>query len=527
MNQAQATANDGAIDVLIIGSGIAGCVAALTAAPRARVAVVTAGALDSGSTNWAQGGIAAALGADDSPSAHAIDTMDVGRGLCNGDAVGALTGEAPSRINELESWGVQFDRDENGEIALGREAGHSRSRIVHAGGDATGAHIQAALSARLRAIGTTVYENHCVVDLLKNPSGRCYGAAAVDMETGEIRILTASAVILASGGAGRLWSHTTNPSGVRGEGIALAYAAGAVVESLEFMQFHPTALALKGAPQFLLSEAMRGEGAQIINAEGVRFVSAVDPRGEMAGRDVVSTAIWAELQRSGAESVFLDCRPIGAYAAQRFPTIAATLASHGIDMLTQPVPIAPAAHYMIGGVRTDIDGATSVPGLYAAGEVASTGVHGANRLASNSLLEGVVFGRRAADAALKTMGEMPPPRPRVAVSTVGMGEDDATADAMRRLRSAMWRGAGIVRDAASLAAARNVAAELAATTGDRLADRRLAAAAVTATLVCESALLRGESRGVHQRSDYPTTADTWLGVTAMQREKGRSFDRNA
>jgi L-aspartate oxidase len=490
------------------------------------VAVLSKGALDDGATRWAQGGIAAAVGDDDSTELHFEDTMAAGRGLSDDRAVRVLVDDGGARVSELADWGAAFDSDGSG-LRLGREAAHGRNRIIHAGGDATGREVETALLRRLRHSGATVLENARVVALLRDRDGRCAGVE-VRRADGSARVLGAGAVIMATGGAGQLWRNTTNPPAATGDGVALAWDAGAEVVSMEFMQFHPTALALPGAPRFLISEAMRGEGAHVIDAHGRRFLFDADARGELAGRDIVARAIWEHLLRDRTDHVLLDCTPLGDRVRDRFPTIAATCSAHGIDIAVQPIPIAPAAHYMIGGVRTDIDGATCVAGLFACGEVAATGVHGANRLASNSLLEGAVFGRRAALAALTDIGERPasPPqsRARAADSSASSPDDDA----LGRLRDAMWEGCGVVRDATGLRGALDTAEAILASTPATasLDDIALREAAITASLVCRSALLREESRGAHFRADFPSTRDKWHGVLVMQKERGHRFDRN-
>lgn len=509
----------------MVGTGIAGLVAALTAGPRARVAVITKSSLDDGATRWAQGGIAAALGHDDSPQLHFEDTIAAGRGLCDEAAVRVLVEDGPDRVRELAAWGAAFDgEDDPAGPSLGREAAHRRNRIVHAGGDATGREVERALVRRLRDSGVTVIAHAHAARLLTDRDGRCAG---VEVHGGETTmVLGAAAVILASGGAGQLWRNTTNPTVATGEGVAMAYQAGAEVASMEFVQFHPTALALPGAPQFLLSEAMRGEGAHVIGRDGRRFLFDTDPLGELAGRDVLSRAIWERLMSEGPGSVLLDCRPLGTQVLARFPSVARTCASHGIDITSQPVPIAPAAHYMIGGVRTDVDGATSLPGLFACGEVASSGVHGANRLASNSLLEGAVFGSRAARRALDDIAERPPQRPELPGARQRTADPDHAA-AADRLRDAMWTGCGVVRDAAGLRTALAVSEEIAsaAQTGSR-DGVRLHQSATTAALVCRAALLREESRGAHTRSDFPTATEEWHGVLVMHQQRGHRLDRN-
>jgi L-aspartate oxidase len=503
--------------------------AALTASPRARVALVTKGAIDDGATRWAQGGIAAAIGGDDSAELHLHDTIAAGRGLCDVEAVRVLVSEGPARVRELARWGADFDT-RDGEIALGREAAHSRERIVHAGGDATGRAVEAALTRRLRDSGVTVIENAHVTTLLADGEGRCAGVELRSSDGGgAVRLVSAGSVILATGGAGQLWRNTTNPLSSTGDGVALAWDAGAEVEGMEFMQFHPTVLAIPGAPRFLISEALRGEGAIVVDSTGQRFLLESDPRGELAGRDVVSRAIWERLLRTGVDHVFLDCRPLGERVRERFPTITATCAAHGVDITAAPIPIAPAAHYQIGGVRTGLDGASSVPGLFACGETAASGVHGANRLASNSLLEGAVFGHRAALAALHDIAERPvaPPQARAGGPSGSVAAGPAP-DAGEQIRAAMWLGCGVIRDAAGLHDALARVSEIAAASAGRasLDDIRLHQAATTATLVCTAALLREESRGAHTRADFPSTRDSWHGRLVMQKERGHRFDRN-
>jgi L-aspartate oxidase len=517
-------------DIVVVGSGIAGLTAALTASPRARVAVITKCAIDDGATRWAQGGIAAAVADDDSAELHFEDTVAAGRGLCDERAVRVLAEEGPARVRELAEWGVAFDT-RDGQLLVGREAAHGRNRIIHAGGDATGREIETSLVRRLRHAGVTVIDNVHVTALLLDSDGRCAGVEVIDARgAGPARVIGAGAIVLASGGAGRLWRNTTNPAAATGDGVALAWEAGAEVVSMEFMQFHPTALAVPGAPRSLISEAVRGEGAHIVDRSGERFLFGADPRGELAGRDIVSRAIWDRLLLQGTDHVLLDCRPLGGAVRDRFPTITRTCLEHGIDITRQPIPVAPAAHYLIGGVRTDIDGATSLDGLFACGEVAGSGVHGANRLASNSLLEGAVFGRRAALRALHDIAERPaaPPRVRATVADAGNTPVGVTAEAIEGLRDAMWDGCGLVRDAAGLRRSRAAVEAIAtAPAGDALDGIRLHQSATTAALVCRSALLREESRGAHSRADFPSTRDSWHGVLVMHKERGHRFDRNA
>ena len=512
--------------MIVIGSGIAGLCAALTAAPRARVALLTKGELEDGCSRWAQGGIAAAIGSDDSAAQHYDDTVAAGRGLCNPDAVRALVEEGPRRVRELVEWGVAFDT-QDGELSLGREAAHSRARIVHARGDGTGLEVESALVRRIRASPVRVVERAVVTRLLLG-DGRCGGVETLEPDTMRVRRLSAPAVILASGGAARLWRNSTNPESATGDGVALAYRAGAEITGMEFVQFHPTALALEGAPRFLVSEAVRGEGAVVVDTAGRRFLFDTDPAGELAGRDVVARAIWQELRASGDPHVYLDCRPIGSRAALRFPAIHRTCREYGIDITQELIPIAPAAHYTIGGVRTDLDAATTVAGLYACGEVASSGVHGANRLASNSLLESVVFAHRAAESALRDIGERGPSSVTVgdAIDTTSAGE--SLTPLWRSLGDALWDGAGVVRDPVGLRAAAAVCEEVFAHAASSASAEavRVRAAATTASLVCQAALAREESRGCHLRSDHPTSSDQWRGVLVMHQGRGAHFDNH-
>lgn len=516
-------------DVVVVGSGIAGLSAALTAAPSARVAVVTKGALDDGCSRFAQGGIAAAVGDDDSTELHYEDTMAAGRGLCHPEAVRVLVEEGPARIRQLIEWGVAFDT-QDGELLLAQEAAHSRARVLHARGDGTGLEVETALIRRLRASGARVVEHADVTGIVTTSDGVCCGVSiTTNGAQSQSTTLTASAVVLASGGASRLWRNSTNPKSATGDGVALGYKAGAEVAGMEFAQFHPTALAMEGAPRFLISEAVRGEGALIVNRDGHRFVLDADPRGELAGRDVVARAIWEELARSGERCVYLDCAPLGARAAMRFPTIASTCAKYGLEIAHDPIPVAPAAHYMIGGVRTDIDGATTIPGLFACGEVAHSGVHGANRLASNSLLESLVFSRRAVHTALGWAAESPPAGTRSVTHTATPRESAFDPrEGWNTLHDALWAGAGVVRDAAGLQAAARECQSVAASTAGAtdLSMLQLHAAASTASLVCTAALAREESRGCHLRSDLPQASDQWHGDLVMHKDRGARFDRH-
>lgn len=518
-------------DVIVVGSGIAGLTAALKLRERVeKVLLVTKTVLSEGSTEWAQGGIAAALAPEDSPQAHLVDTLVAGVGLCDQDAVQALVEEGPARVRELIALGAQFDTDAGGEIKLTREGGHGMDRIAHAGGDATGAEISRALIAQLHAVlddpGIEVIEHALVVDLLKDRDGRVCGVTLHVIGEGEINGIGAGharAVVLASGGLGQIYSSTTNPPVATGDGLAMCLRAGAVMGDLEFVQFHPTVLWLGRASsgqQPLISEAVRGEGAFLVDVDGVRFMPGLHPQGDLAPRDVVSRAIVARMEQTGADHVLLDCRHLGEeFLLRRFPGIMAVLRELGFDPATELIPVAPAQHYASGGVRTDLRGRTSIEGLYACGEVSCTGVHGANRLASNSLLEGLVFAHRVADDLVERLsrGELPPVAPE---------RQDGEADACdshhrRHIQGAMTRGAGAVRSAPSLhAAARELAAhaELPATEaspGPRTWETsNLLHLGQALTLVAH---LREETRGGHLRTDFPESRDRWRGRLHLRR----------
>jgi len=455
------------VDVAVVGAGAAGLYAALTAAANgARVALVSRSPLAQTASYWAQGGIAAALAADDSPELHLEDTMAAGRAAARESAVRVLCEESPARVRDLERLGVRFDADRHGNLALGLEGGHSRRRIVHAGGAATGRRITRELSALAAVHERIVVLEPRAATALTCDEGRCIGLVARPRRGDPLPVL-ARAVILATGGMAALWERTTNPRGAVGAGLALAHAAGAELADLEFMQFHPTALRRDGPRDgFLITEAVRGEGATLRDERGERFVD------ELAPRDQVALAIQSELERSGRPAVGLDMRTVD---MARFPNIAAALEEVGIDPRRELVPVAPAAHYTMGGVACDLDGRSSLPGLYAVGESACTGLHGANRLASNSLAECFVFGRRAALAA--ATDREPPVRFDIdhAVHTTPPPEET---------RAALWVHAGLRRDAAGL-------------------RELLAARYPLARLIAASCLARAESRGAHQRVDHP------------------------
>jgi L-aspartate oxidase len=496
-------------DYLIVGSGIAGLYAALLAREHGRVLLLTKSRIDEANSRYAQGGIAAAIGPDDSPALHYQDTVAAGAGLVDEEAARVLTAEGAERIADLARLGVAFDAVE-GEIALGREAAHSAARIVHAGGDATGYHIEVTLASLARTGGITVLEERLATELLLE-GGRVVGVRALHGGTGAVETFAARHIILATGGAGQLYRFTTNPPVATGDGFALAYRAGAEVMDLEFVQFHPTALRLPGAPAFLISEAVRGEGGLLRAVDGRRFMPAVDPRAELAPRDVVARAIVAEMARTGADHVDLDISHLPPERVRaRFPQISAVCLRHGLDITRAPIPVAPAAHYMMGGVRTTVDGETTLPGLYACGEVACTGLHGANRLASNSLLETVVFARRVVARTLAAPdGAAPPSRSVHRLPPPAAGE--AGPPTLAALQALMWDHAGIVRDGPGLQEARRTLAawQAALPPPAGRADHELANLVLTGRLVVEAALLREESRGAHYRRDFPRPAEAW------------------
>ena len=486
-------------DFLVVGAGVAGLRAAIELASAGEVLVIAKDTLHESSSEYAQGGIAVALSDDDEIELHEQDTISAGDGLCDRRAVHTLVEEGPPAIQQLIDWGAEFDR-EGAKLSFTQEGAHSRRRILHAHGDSTGREIARALYQKAASLPNIRFQSYAAITDLLTGDGVVCGAVVFDEMARERRSIFARAVLLATGGLGRVYLETTNPDVATGDGVAMAWRAGAEISDIEFVQFHPTALHVEGAPRFLLSEALRGEGAHLVNARGERFMHRYHRLEELAPRDVVSRAIVAEMRATGEPHVFLDLTHRGGdFIRSRFPRIYETCLQYGIDLATQPAPVHPAAHYAMGGVRTDLDGRTSLEGLYAAGEAACTGVHGANRLASNSLLEGVVFGARAGKSMRESSSSTTPsagsepPQPLFPLTTEA------------QIRRLAWRTCGIIRMGDQLDDARRVLET------DRLEpnpDAGLAAYCLrnihtVVWLIARCALAREESRGAHFRTDYP------------------------
>ena len=499
-------------DLLVVGSGIAGLYAAIQAHERgASVLLVTKGGIEEASTRYAQGGIAAAVGHDDTPEDHLRDTIEAGAGLVDEEAARILVEGAAERVADLIRYGVQFDATD-GAVALTTEAAHSSPRILHARGDQTGLEIELSLSALALREGVTILE-HTLADRVLAEDGHAAGVEVLDTASGEHRRYDADRVVLATGGAGQMYRVTTNPPVSTGDGVALAYDSGAEVMDMEFTQFHPTALQLEGAPVFLISEAVRGEGAQLFNARGERFMPNYHDGAELAPRDVVARATHREMRETGAGHVLLDITDRDAsWLAARFPKIYRTCLDHGLDMAQERIPVSPAAHYTMGGVRTNTWGETTLPGLFAVGEVACTGVHGANRLASNSLLETVIFANRTVQRLFDPPDPAPPSPPLSAdARCLAPAERGAAPPTIEDVQELMWTEVSIVRDGERLAAALGKLDAWAAALPVP-ADRpgyELRAALTCARLAAAAALAREESRGAHFRLDYAEPREEW------------------
>ncbi|MDX6766052.1 MAG: L-aspartate oxidase [Candidatus Methylacidiphilales bacterium] len=515
--------NARSFETIVLGSGIAGLTFALKAARRGPVAIITKKSRAESNTNYAQGGIACVTSQEDTFEMHVRDTLEAGAGLCHEEVVRRIVSEGPERIQELIGYGVRFSERENarsGELDLGKEGGHSKRRVLHAA-DMTGREIERAL---LQAIdldpNIQIFENLVAVDLVTSGKAglpgpqRCLGVYALDRAAQQVVVLSARVVVLATGGCGKSYLYTTNPDIATGDGVAMAFRAGVPVANMEMIQFHPTCLYHPFAKSFLISEALRGEGAVLVDAEGRGFMQHYDNRGSLAPRDIVARAIDAEMKKTGAACMYLDItgKP-ASFIRQRFPNIHEFCLKLGIDMTTQPVPVVPAAHYQCGGVMTDVDGATALPGLFAVGEVACTGLHGANRLASNSLLEAVVVSHRASVRADREAGAMPPPGDLPAWSEGEAGHPDelvVVTHNWKEIRQLMWDYVGIVRTDKRLRRAEARLAFLQREITDYYWDFRLTPdlielrnLALVASIIVASALRRRESRGLHYTLDYP------------------------
>lgn len=507
--------------IVVVGSGIAGLIAAIELSAAHDVTLVTKSELAESNTRWAQGGIAAAMFPDDSVAEHVQDTLQAGAGLCRREAVEVLCAEGPDRIRDLIRLGVAFDQ-RNGELARGLEAAHSHARVLHAGGDATGLSIELALVHALRSANVQVLEHTFACELILKDE-RVAGLEIMDQDSVR-RQLQADVVILASGGAGQLYLHTTNPLGATGDGTALAFRAGAQLADVEFYQFHPTALATPDT--FLISEAVRGEGAVLLDSRGRRFMQSLHPAAELAPRDVVARGIAMQMAAQDGRAVLLDATQLGeGFLRERFPSIDAASRRRGLNWSREPIPITPAAHYWMGGVRTDLWGRTSIAGLFAVGEVACTGVHGANRLASNSLLESLVFAWRCAHRLLQdeTFGQQP-----AEWAASGTDQADTPLDvpaqagteplpSRKALQKLMWGAVGIERNGEELCEAL-AQLTLWRVEGNRVQDLETANLLLLGRVVTAAALARLESRGAHFREDYPETSDAWQHSLVYARE---------
>lgn len=494
-------------DFIVIGSGVAGLRASIELAERgARVTVLTKDKASESNTEYAQGGVAVVLAEDDNAELHEDDTLIAGAGLCDVAAVETLVAEGTVGIKQLIEWGANFDK-EGGELIFTQEAAHSRRRIIHANGDSTGAELVRSLIAKAKTEPLISLIPFANTERLVVRDGNCEGVSFLDPVLRGQREIRGKGVIMCTGGAGQLYLHTTNPSVATGDGMAMAYFAGADMADMEFVQFHPTALNLENAPRFLLSEAMRGEGGVLKNKFGERFMPRYDKRAELAPRDIVARSIVSEMRRTGTRSVLLDMTALDAeFLKHRFPKIYETCLVYGLDITNDPLPVSPASHYCMGGIRTDLWGRSTVPGLYAAGEVTCTGVHGANRLASNSLLEGLVFGARAGEAAAQDRsGFQVRQTPAPVESSTDQSSHEISTAVKKRIKRVMWERVGIVRDRDSLQRAIREFAQI-SSSNLSTSSRNFV---TLANLVAAAALWREESRGGHFRSDFPEQRDAF------------------
>jgi L-aspartate oxidase len=529
------------VDYAVVGSGVAGLRAAIELSSAGSVLVLAKSDLSDSATSWAQGGIAVALSDEDEIGLHEQDTIMAGDGLCRAEAVALLVEEGPKYIKQLIEWGTEFDRAGT-KLAFTREAAHSRSRILHAHGDSTGREISRALLARAHSIPHLHLRAHSFTTELILERGRTAGLRFLDEKDGSVREVRAGAVLLATGGLGQIYRETTNPDVATGDGMAIAYEAGAMLSDMEFLQFHPTALAIKGAPRFLLSEALRGEGGILRNISLERFMKRYNEAQELAPRDIVARAIVSEMHKTQSEHVYLDMTAKSEeFLKKRFPRIYETCLSYGLDLASDLAPVCPAAHYAMGGVKTDLWGRTSLPGLYAAGETAATGVHGANRLASNSLLEGLVFGARCGQAMTKGApagkhSKIVLPGKNAMKSSDSKGTPAGKAAkaapkpspaALVKIRDLMWRQVGILRNGKELASAIDqlLSMELPESEKAGRAEHELKNLHSLALLIARSALAREESRGSHYRSDFPYRNDEDFSKhSAVERGKDVRFE---
>jgi L-aspartate oxidase len=498
-------------DYIAIGSGIAGLHASLLAKEYGSVLLLTKESIEECNTLYAQGGIAAAIGPEDSPELHFKDTLEAGVGICNIEAAALLTSDGPNAIRELIKLGMVFDTV-HGSIALGQEAAHRVPRILHAGGDATGAHIETTLSNLSKKSKIQIQEHSLVTKILINEHGRADGVEVFDKTTNQTNIFHGKHIILASGGAGQLFKYTTNPKVATGEGVALAFIAGAAVMDMEFYQFHPTALHLNGAPHFLISEAVRGEGGILRDPKGIPFMKNYHELADLAPRDVVARAVSTEMHKYNSENVYLDTTHLASKKiVTRFPNIYKTCLEYGIDITKDLIPVTSAAHYMIGGVLINTRGETSIPGLYACGEVTCSGLHGANRLASNSLLETVVFGRRLIQATIEDKWQGPEISNFRTIPNRKSLKNSEDTPTLEKLQAIMWNNVGISRNYIGLIEAAVKINEL--EQHERLRDiqknKTLQHTYLLGRLMAESALIRTESRGAHYRTDFPATSSDW------------------